>query len=100
MGGIPLAHSGYLGYSEFNNERTTNMDTLIETDNRSRVVLPGYANCRFLVQVNEDGSLLLQPAVVITKAQMEYDNDPQLRALLSQAVDSKKVIQSRKYRVK
>lgn len=76
------------------------MEILIETDARSRVVLPGYANRRFLVQVNEDGSLLLQPAVVVTKAQLEYDTDPELRALLSQAIDSKKVIQSRKYRVK
>lgn len=32
-----------------------------------------------------------------TEAQLEYDTDPMLRALLSQAVDSKKVIQSRKY---
>lgn len=76
------------------------MEILIETDDRSRVVLPGYANQRFLVQVNADGSLLLQPAVVVTKAQLEYDTDPELRALLSKAVDSKKVIQSRKYRVK
>ena len=76
------------------------METLVETDDRSRVVLPGYANQRFLLQVNEDGSLLLQPAVVVTRAQLEYDTDPELRALLSQAVYSKKVIQSRKYRMK
>lgn len=76
------------------------MGILVETDSRSRVVLQGYANQRFLLQVNEDGSLLLQPAVVITKAQMDYDTDPDLGAILSEAVNSKKVIQSRKYRVK
>lgn len=59
---IPLVHSGYLG----------------------------YPNQRFLLQVNEDGSLLLRPAVVVTKAQLVCDSDGELQALLSEAVDSKK----------
>lgn len=62
--------------------------TIIETDARSRVVLPGHSNQRFLVQENSDGSLLLQPARVVTEAQLEYDSDPELRALLTRASQS------------
>jgi hypothetical protein len=62
--------------------------TVIETDARSRVVLPGRPNERFLLQENSDGSLLLQPARVITEAQAEYDSDPELRDLLARAAQS------------
>jgi hypothetical protein len=65
--------------------------TLIETDDRSRVVLPGHPNQRFVVRENEDGSILLEPARVITEAQLEYDESPELRALLSRAAASKTV---------
>jgi hypothetical protein len=64
------------------------MTTIVETDSRSRVVLPGHRNQRFIVQENEDGSLLLQPARVVTEAQLEYDSDPELRALLARAAQS------------
>lgn len=67
------------------------MTILVETDGRSRVVLPGHSNQRFLLQENEDGSLLLQPARVIPEAQAEYDRDPYLQALLSRASASKTV---------
>ena len=62
--------------------------TLIETDTRSRVVLPGHPNERFLVQENSDGSLLLQPVRVVLEAQAEYDDDPELRSLLARAAGS------------
>jgi hypothetical protein len=58
---------------------------LIETDDRSRAVIPGHSNERFLLHENEDGSLLLQPARVVTEAQLEYDTDPELQALLARA---------------
>lgn len=74
------------------------MTQLIETDARARVVLPGRANQRFLVQENEDGSLLLQPAVVLTAAQCEYNNDPALRELLTQASGSATVRKTRSRR--
>lgn len=67
------------------------MAILVETDDRSRVVLPGHSNQRYLLQENEDGSLLLQPARVISTAQAEYDSDPYLRALLKRASESKTV---------
>ncbi len=64
---------------------------IVETDARSRVVLPGHSNERFILQENPDGSLLLQPARVVTAAQAEYDADPELRALLARATQSSTV---------
>lgn len=64
------------------------MTSVIETDSRSRVVLPGHANQRFLVQEHEDGSILLQPAVVVSEAQFEYDSNLELQELLARAAKS------------
>jgi len=71
------------------------MATLIETDGRSRVVLPGHPNEKFLVIEQSDGSLLLQPAVVVSAAQADYDNDPELRDLLDRAMASETVTRRR-----
>lgn len=68
---------------------------IIETDARSRAVIPGQPNARFLMRVNEDGSILLQPARVVTEAQHEYDSTPELRELLSRAAGSATVRRSR-----
>lgn len=67
------------------------MDVLVETDGRSRVVLPGHPNQRFVLTEQSDGSLLLQPAVVVTAAQHEYERDSELQALLAQATRSQSV---------
>lgn len=72
------------------------MTMMIETDARSRVVLPGHSNQRFLVRENADGSLLLEPARVVTEAQAEYESSPELRELLSRAQASATV--KRQYR--
>jgi hypothetical protein len=69
--------------------------TLIETDDRSRVVLPGHPRQKFLVQENSDGSVLLLPARVVSEAQAEYDERPELRDLLARAVTSKTLRKSR-----
>ena len=74
------------------------MAILVETDSRSRLVLPGHSNQRFLAQENDDGSILLQPALVVTEAQSEYDTNPELRALLTRAANSKRVSRTRTYR--
>lgn len=63
-------------------------EAYVETDARSRVVLPGHPNQMFLVQENSDGSLLLSPARVVSEAQVEYDNSPELRDLLARAAVS------------
>ena len=71
------------------------MAVMVETDARSRVVLPGHSNQRFLLHENADGSLLLQPARVVTEAQHEYDTDPRLQELLAKAAASPTVRRSR-----
>jgi len=70
--------------------------TIIETDDRSRVVLAGHPSQRFVVRENEDGSILLQPARVVTEAQLEYDDSPELQELLSRAARSKTVQRPRR----
>jgi hypothetical protein len=74
------------------------MDSVIETDERSRAVIPGHRNERFLVRENEDGSLLLQPARIVSEAQHEYDSDPELRELLARAAGSPTVRRHRRRR--
>jgi hypothetical protein len=71
---------------------------LIETDSRSRAVLPGRSNERFLMQENSDGSILLIPARLVSEAQHEYDTDPDLQALLARAAASGTVRRSRRRR--
>ena len=70
--------------------------TLIETDARSRVVLPGHPKQKFVLQENSDGSILLLPARVVTEAQLEYEESPELRDLLARAAASKTVRKSRR----
>ncbi|MGH3959377.1 hypothetical protein [Mycobacterium sp.] len=74
------------------------MTMIVETDDRSRVVLPGHPNQRFVLRENDDGSLLLQPARVVTEAQHEYDSDPELRELLSRAAAAPTVRRARRRR--
>lgn len=74
------------------------MDVVVETDSRSRVVLPGHSNERFLMQENADGSVLLTPARVVSEAQLEYDTDPELRDLLARATESPTVRRRRSRR--
>jgi len=70
--------------------------TFIETDDRSRVVLPGHPRRKFVVQENSDGSILLLPARVVTEAQLEYDQNPALRELLSRAAAAPTVRRQRR----
>lgn len=71
---------------------------LVRTDGRSRVVLPGHADEMFLMRENPDGSILLEPAVVMSKNQLEYDQDPELRELLAKAAASPTERRSRRKR--
>lgn len=68
----------------------------VMTDDRSRVVLPGHPKQRFLVKENSDGSLLLQPARIVTEAQLEYDESPELQDLLERAAASPTVVRARR----
>ncbi|MGV0700552.1 hypothetical protein [Mycolicibacter sinensis] len=79
-----------MGYGWLMNELA-----FVETDGRSRAVLPGRPNQRYVMRENPDGSLLLQPARVVTDAQHEFDTDPELRDLLSRAAASPTVRRTR-----
>jgi hypothetical protein len=70
--------------------------TYVTTDDRSRVVLPGHPNATFLLRENSDGSLLLEPASVVSEAQAHYDRDPALRELLERAQESATVRRRRR----
>lgn len=72
------------------------MTTLVETDSRSRMVLPGHPHERFVVQENSDGSILLLPARVVTEAQLEYDENPALREMLARAAEAKTIRTNRR----
>ncbi|MGB8207455.1 MAG: hypothetical protein WCF69_07560 [Mycobacterium sp.] len=71
---------------------------VVETDGRSRVVLPGHPNQRYVLRVNADGSLLLQPARIVTEAQQEYDTNSELRDLLARAAKAPTVRRTRSRR--
>lgn len=72
--------------------------TLIQTDSRSRMVLPGHSDEMFLMRENPDGSILLEPAVVVSASQLEYDQDPELQRLLTEAAASPTVRRTRRKR--
>jgi hypothetical protein len=84
--------------AEHSSNREAAMELVVETDARSRVVLPGHPGQRFLVHENSDGSLLLQPARVVSEAQLEYDTNPELRELLARTAQAPTVRRSRQRR--
>jgi hypothetical protein len=81
-------------YDVFNMEGK--MEKFLLTDAWSRVVLPGHANQQFLVEEFSDGSIRLEPARVVSEAQYEYDNSPELRGLLSRAMNSERTASRRR----
>ncbi|HBJ72805.1 MAG TPA: hypothetical protein DDY88_03640 [Actinobacteria bacterium] len=74
------------------------MTVLVETEDRSRVVLPGHPDQKYVMTEQSDGSLLLEPAIVVTVAQREYDQQPELQELLRRATQSTTVRRARRRR--
>lgn len=70
----------------------------VETDHRGRVTLPVDPNTRFLLRYNGDGSILPQPARVVTDAQYEYQSISELRALVAEAAAAPTIRRSRRHR--
>lgn len=70
----------------------------VETDGRSRVVLPGRPNERFILVENSDGSILLEPAVTLSRAQVDYNTNPELQRLLTEAAAAPTVRKRRERR--
>jgi hypothetical protein len=73
---------------------------IVKTDARSRVVLPGHSDEMFLMRENPDGSILFEPAVVVSTSQLEYDQNPELRRLLTEAAGSPTVERTRRKRAR
>ena len=68
----------------------------VRADERGRVTLPGRKNQHFMVTENEDGSLLLQPASLVSDAQRAYDNSPELQEMLHRAMTASTVRRPRR----
>lgn len=83
-----------MGYSKA--MKTDEEIVAVETDDRSRVVLPGYSKVRFIMKKLPGGSILLEPAVIMSYAQAEYLTTPELRELLTSAAVSKTVNRPRR----
>ncbi len=71
----------------------------VRTDDRARVTLPGAKkNSYYRVETYEDGSMLLQPARLVTENQREYDTSAALQDLLTRAASSSTVRRPRRRR--
>lgn len=59
-------------------------DLIVELDSRNRVSLTRVANRhdRYLVREEPDGTLILEPSEVLTKAEKAYLADPELQAIV------------------
>lgn len=64
---------------------TTTSPTMIEVDARNRVTLPGKANRRYLLHEQDDGTMILEPAVVISELEARYRANPELQARVAHA---------------
>jgi len=64
---------------------TPRAELLVSTDAQSRLVLSGHPNQRYLKRETSDGVIVLEPAVVVSVAQHQYDTNPDLRAVLAEA---------------
>jgi hypothetical protein len=69
-------------------QEVPDMDTIVETDGRSRLTLPGgKANKLYLVDECEDGTIVLRPATVITEAQAALMRNPELQQEIRHALE-------------
>jgi len=85
MDWIPLlgiAPCGYWGIIVF---MSTIEDTrvLLETDQRGRLTLPGVIKRRFLARTEDDGTIILEPAVVMSEAEHKFLANAELQASIA-----------------
>ncbi|WP_396929188.1 hypothetical protein [Mycolicibacterium sp.] len=61
-------------------------DVLIETDSRGRTNLSKFAkNARFLGRQEDDGTIILEPARIVTAAEDRLRRNPETLAMLDRA---------------
>ena len=58
----------------------------VELDSRGRATLRGARHTRYLMRQDDDGTLVLSPALVITQAELELRSRPDLVAEMEQAM--------------
>lgn len=63
----------------------TGMATVLTTDSRGRVTLPGRANSTYLLKEEPDGTLVLEPAVVVSELERRVLANAGLAARLADA---------------
>lgn len=56
---------------------------LLETDRRGRLTLPGADKRRFLARTETDGTIILEPAVVMTEAERKFLANTELQATIA-----------------
>lgn len=59
---------------------------MIEVDGRSRVTLPGNkAHRRYLIHEEPDGTVILEPAVVMSELELRFLRNPELQDRIEDA---------------
>jgi hypothetical protein len=61
---------------------------LVVADDRGRMTVPEARGRQFLAVGNPDGSITLTPAVVLTAAEAQLNNDPELLAKITTAMQT------------
>lgn len=62
---------------------TTDTRILLETDQRGRLTLPGASKKRFLARTEGDGTIILEPAVVMSEADRKFLANTELQATIT-----------------
>ena len=57
--------------------------TLLETDQRGRLTIPGAIKQRFLARSENDGTIILEPAIVISEAEHKFLANSELQATIA-----------------
>lgn len=63
----------------------TSQTPMIDVDGRNRVTLPGKAHRRYLLHEQPDGTLILEPAIVMSEREARYLGNPDLQARIQYA---------------
>lgn len=56
------------------------MNSIVQTDTRGRVTLPGHPNERYALEETPEGALVLEPVITVTKRDLWLRENPDIRA--------------------
>ena len=80
----PFAHMGQVGRLVGMTMPTGHSGSLVETDARGRVSL-GRPDRRYLLHEEPDGTLILQPAAVVSELELKFLSNSALQAQIAYA---------------